>query len=195
MPSTRPSFCLLRFLPVVALGAVLAGCSAEQRPAPAASGQRAAQASPTDPAAIAASRFLNAVIAGDTEGATALLTPAAIDQFRSNGKRFAPPGLETATFRTGEVMYPDPAKQQAAVQCIVQERPQPGEQPTAPAPTAAEMVCLLKLVGAEWRVSGIAYEVSPNQKPLVLDFEKLPAPVIDPARTAAQPAADQSGLK
>ena len=61
----------------------------------------------TDPAsnvmAQAAYDFLDAVLKGDTQRASARLTPQAMQRIVASGKGFAPPGLEGATFKIGEV--------------------------------------------------------------------------------------------
>ena len=62
---------------------------------------------PSDPAAQAAYDFLDAVLKGDTERASHRLTPVALERIAASGKQFAPPGLETATFRIGEVRLID----------------------------------------------------------------------------------------
>ena len=61
--------------------------------------------------------FLQAVIDGDTQQATGLLTPQAIQQLQQSGKAFAPPGLETASFQIGAVRKLSDA--QAFVQCYL----------------------------------------------------------------------------
>ena len=110
-----------------------------------------------------ASSFLQAVIDGDTQQATDLLTPQAIQQLQQNGKAFAPPGLETASFEIGAVRKLSDA--QAFVQCYLTDS---GTRQT----TREEMCCVVKLVNGQWRISGIAFKIPPNQRPFVLDFEK-----------------------
>ena len=51
----------------------------------------------------AAYDFLDAVLKGDTRSGPAHLTPAAMQRIVASGKQFSPPGLETATFKIGEV--------------------------------------------------------------------------------------------
>ncbi len=117
----------------------------------------------TNPAALAASAFLEAVIQGDTERASASLTPLAVQKIAQSGKQFAPPGLETAKFRIGQIRNPSPT--QALVQCLLTDMTQGGQQ------RSEEMCCLLRLVENEWRVSGIAFSTGPNRPPTILDFE------------------------
>jgi hypothetical protein len=112
----------------------------------------------------AASDFLDAVLKGDTQRASARLTPQAIERIIASGKQFAPPGLETATFRIGQVRMPSP--NQALVQCVLTDTPADG----TPARNE-EMCCLLKLVENDWRVSGIAYGTGPTQPWMLSDFE------------------------
>lgn len=138
---------------LVALVLLVAGCSQSASNGP----------MPSDPAGLAAHDFLDAVLKGDTERASRRLTPVALERITASGKQFAPPGLETASFRIGEVRHP--TANQAIVQCILTD-----EQPGATARTE-EIGCLLRLVENEWRVSGIAYIPGPNRPPMILSFE------------------------
>lgn len=107
--------------------------------------------------------FLEAVIAGDTQRATSLLTPQAVQQIEKSGKAFAPPGLETANFRVGEVL--NVSKTQAFVQCYLTSS-------TDDLQTQEEMCCVVKQIGSRWLISGIAFQLAPNRPPFILDFEK-----------------------
>lgn len=124
---------------------------------------KAAQANPANnPMAHAASDWLTAVLKGDTQRASALLTPQAMQRIIASGKQFAPPGLDTASFRIGDVRAPSP--DQAIVQCVLTDTSQ-GD------PHSEEMCCLLRRVDNEWRVSGIAYGTAPDQPWTLTDFE------------------------
>ncbi|QDU91761.1 hypothetical protein Pla175_51920 [Pirellulimonas nuda] len=155
--------------------------------------QKGAPQRPTDPAAQVTYDFLQAVIRGDTDAATGLLTPTAIERFNATGSRFAPPGLASARFRLGDVAYPAPGATEAAVQCMVTD-----QNATEGSAREEELACLLKQVAGQWRVSGMAYEVAADQPPMVLDFEKFAPqgeaakPAVDPARTAAAPEETQT---
>jgi hypothetical protein len=111
----------------------------------------------------AAADFLDAVLKGDTQRASARLTPKSMERIVESGKQFAPPGLETASFRIGQIRMP--SANQALVQCILTDTSTPG------APRSEEMCCLLKLVGEDWRVSGIAYGTGGNHPWTLSDFE------------------------
>ena len=134
----------------------------DTRPANAA--PSAGPAPSTEAVTQAASDFLDAVLKGDTQRASARLTPQAIERIIASGKQFAPPGLETATFRIGQVRMPSAS--QALVQCVLTDKPADG----SPARNE-EMCCLLKLVDKDWRVSGIAYGTGPTQPWMLSDFE------------------------
>jgi hypothetical protein len=121
------------------------------------------QAPNTEAVTQAAADFLDAVLKGDTQRASARLTPQSMERIIESGKQFAPPGLETATFRIGQVRMP--SSNQALVQCILTDASTPGS------PRSEEMCCLLKLVENEWRVSGIAYGTAGNQPWTLSDFE------------------------
>jgi hypothetical protein len=121
---------------------------------------------PDDPAARAAYDFLDAVLKGDSQGASERLSPLAMQRIVESGKQFAPPGLETATFRIGEVRKPSDS--QALVQCVLTDKSEPGE------PREEEICCLMRLVENQWCVSGIAYSAGPDKPPMILDFEHPP---------------------
>jgi hypothetical protein len=116
----------------------------------------------TDAVTKAASDFLDAVLKGDTQRASARLTPQAMQRIIASGKQFAPPGLETATFRIGEVRQP--ATDKAFVHCILTDN-------STGTAHSEEMCCLMRYVENDWRVSGIAYWAGPNQNGTMSDFE------------------------
>ena len=103
--------------------ALCAGCnkSTPNDAANSTSGGSGSDSAPSDPAtnaiAHAASDWLDAVLKGDTQRASARLTPQAMKRIVDSGKQFAPPGLETASFRIGEVRAP--SQDQAIVQCVL----------------------------------------------------------------------------
>jgi hypothetical protein len=117
----------------------------------------------TEAVAKAAADFLDAVLKGDTQRASARLTPQAMQRIIASGKQFAPPGLETATFRIGEVRAPSVDK--AFVHCVLTDTA------AGDSPHSEEMCCLMRLVDNDWRVSGIAYWSGPNQAGTMSDFE------------------------
>lgn len=152
----------------------------------AANSSAGAAASPsTDAIARAASDFLDAVLKGDTQRASARLTPQAMQRIIASGKQFAPPGLETATFRIGEVRAP--SQGQAVVQCVLTDTASGSDA------RSEEMCCLMRYVENDWRVSGIAYGTGPNQPWTLSDFETgqnmaLPRrPAVQNAAGAASP--------
>ncbi len=116
----------------------------------------------TNPIAKAAYDFLDAVLKGDTQRASARLTPKAMQRIVDSGKQFSPPGLETASFKIGEVR--SPSEDQAIVQCVLTDN-------SDGKPHSEEMCCLLRKVENDWRVSGIAYGTTPDQPWTLSDFE------------------------
>jgi hypothetical protein len=136
----------------------------------------------TEAVAKAAADFLDAVLKGDTQRASARLTPQAMQRIIASGKQFAPPGLETATFRIGQVRAP--AKGQALVQCVLTDTS------ATDAPRNEEMCCLLRFVENDWRVSGIAYGTSADQPWTLSDFETGQNIAI-PRQPSMQPALNQ----
>jgi hypothetical protein len=119
------------------------------------------QSPSTDAVTKAASQFLDAVIKGDAQRASACLTPQAMQRIIASGKPFAPQGIENGTFRVGEVRTP--AVDKAFVHCVVTDN-------SSGKAESDEMCCLMRFVDNEWRVSGIAYW-GPNQSGTMSDFE------------------------
>jgi hypothetical protein len=153
------------FVSAVALfgSCFLIGCSKAPSNDAAATTATSSGSSPsTEAVTRAASDFLDAVLKGDTQRASARLTPQAMQRIISSGKQFAPPGLETATFRIGEVRTPSTDK--AFVHCILTDS-------STGAAHSEEMCCLMRLVDNDWRVSGIAYWAGPNLDGTMSDFE------------------------
>lgn len=147
--------------------AIFAGCnrdtSSSNGAAASDSGRTAGQADASTQAITAATTdWLDAVLKGDTQRASARLSPQAMQRIIASGKQFAPPGLETATFKIGEVRAPSP--DQAIVQCVLTDT-------SAGPPHSEEMCCLLRRVDNDWRVSGIAYGTAPDQPWTLTDFE------------------------
>lgn len=152
---------------VIVLGlALFAGCSKSAATSAEGSATAGAATAQTDsannPMARATADWLTAVLKGDTQRASALLTPQAMKRIIDSGKQFAPPGLETATFRIGEVR--SPSQDQAIVQCVLTDT-------SEGTPHSEEMCCLLRRVENDWRVSGIAYGTAPDQPWTLTDFE------------------------
>jgi hypothetical protein len=164
------------------------GCGKES--ATDSSSEKAASTTPpapnTEAVTQAAADFLDAVLKGDTQRASARLTPKSMERIVESGKQFAPPGLETATFRIGQIRMP--SANHALVQCILTDAATPGS------PRSEEMCCLLKLVENDWRVSGIAYGTAGNQPWTLSDFETgkstaIPRPAGGGRSNAVQQAA------
>jgi len=116
-----------------------------------------------DPIAQAASDFLDAVLAGDIQRASARLTPKAMQRIVGSGLQFQPAGQEKAAFRIGDVRMP--TKTQALVQFVFTY--------TAPdgSPKSEEGCCLMRQVDNDWRVSGLAYGNGSNEGWTLSDFE------------------------
>jgi hypothetical protein len=116
----------------------------------------------TNPIAIAATDFLDAVLKGDTQRGSARLTPKAMERIVATGKQFDPPGLENPSFRIIEVRAP--SDDHAFVQCELRYT-------AKGAARSEEMCCELRLVNSDWRVSGIAYGTGPDKPWTLSDFE------------------------
>jgi hypothetical protein len=147
--------------------ALFAGCSGSSSPDAAASANGSQPAAQTDvssnPIAQAASEWLNAVLKGDKERASARLTPQAQQQIIKNNMEFSPPGgVQTATFQIGEIRTP--SQDQAIVQCVLNFD-------AAGQHHSEESCCLLRFVDNEWRVAGIAYGGAADKPWTLTKFE------------------------
>lgn len=146
--------------------------------------QAPAAAKPLHPAGQAAHDFMTAVVKGDINAATALLSPKSIEQFEAQGIGFVNPGIGTAKFRIGEVA--DESEDRAIVQCLLQGLE--GEN------SPEEVICWsMRRVQDRWYVSGISFFDGAQR--IDRDFENLPravpAQVGQPAAPAGTPAGQQ----
>lgn len=132
--------------------------------------------------------FLQAVIQGDSQGAFATMTPQAVASIESN-KVFDPQGLDSAAFRIGQIRMP--SESEAVVQCFLSDS-------TTEGGTQEELCCMLRCEGGRWGISGIAFQVSPQQPPYILNFEQPDQSGPDEGKMAefpikTPPAADPTG--
>ncbi len=117
----------------------------------------------SNPIAQATSEWLDAILKGDKQRASARLTPQARQQIITNDMEFSPPGgVETTTFQIGEVRTPAP--DQAIVQCLLSFTAAGKER-------TEELCCLLRFVENDWRVAGIAYGTAPDKPWVLTNFE------------------------
>lgn len=140
------------------------------------------QVNVTDPAAVAANQFLEAVVRGDTATASSLLTPLAIERINQSGKPFQLPGLANYTFRIVAVRKPVPDK--AFVQCYGTDR-SAGEQAVN-----EEFCWLMCQVDDQWRIAGISYTMGPQNQLMIYSFENpekgaIPVQKLMPQQPAA----------
>jgi hypothetical protein len=154
---------VIRSVLVALLGVcVLSGCGGDATDGNAVdpSADNTNGATPADSQAItqAATEFMDAVLKGDSQRASARLTPQAIDKIIAGEVKFNPTGLPTATIRT-------PTEGQAIVQFHLTDRSADGNT------VKEEGCCVLRKVENDWRVSGIAYGSEPNQPWRLDDFE------------------------
>ena len=146
----------IRLLPLAPLLlAISLGCSGESAPPAASSaGPGAVSAAASagtsqadSPIAEAAYEFMDAVFANDIARATQRLTPQAVQNLQAQDKRFEW-GAAAAKLEIGRVEV-DPSGE-AAVQCYV-------SQTTDASEGQAELLCVLRKVGDEWLVYGVAW--------------------------------------
>ena len=133
-------------LPVLAAALIVAGGCADSN----------------SPDAVVA-EFLEAVRSGNSELASAKLTPLALQRIKENDMDFAPPASETAQFRVGKVeMF---QQDKAFVESVWIERDADGQS------YEENMTWGLKLTDGAWRISGMAAHMGPDQAPILVDFE------------------------
>jgi hypothetical protein len=123
----------------------------------------APQLDPTmQPIANAAADFLDAMLKGDTQRCSTRLTPQAMQRIVASGKPFNPPGMETDSFRLGQVQLP--SQDQAIVQCFYIS--------SSKGVSHEEEACfVMRRIENDWRVAALAYGVSPDQPWTLMDFE------------------------
>jgi hypothetical protein len=142
------------------------------------------------PAALATADFLDAVFKGDSQRASARLTPQAIDRIVASGKQFSPPGWQTAKFQITQVR--SPSQDQAVVLCAVTDTASTDGSP----PKQEFCCCLLRLVDQDWRVCGMAYGMGDNKPWTLNDYETgrtVPISMPNIAGPATNPTATASG--
>jgi hypothetical protein len=154
---------------MVVSAALFAGCSGSSSQdamatTSAEGGQQTTRANTSsNPIAQATSEWLDAVLKGDKQRATARLTPQARQQILKNDMEFSPPGgVQTVVFQVGEVRTP--SQDQAIVQCVLNYSAS-GKQ------HSEELCCLMRFVDNEWRVAGIAYGTGLDKPWMLTNFE------------------------
>ena len=178
-------------LAVFLSSSVLSGCGTKTSDNPTTRSEGGGAGASTSPAteaiAQAAADFLDAILQGDTQRASARLTPQAIERIIASGIQFQPQGLQTADFKIGEIRTP--SQDQAIVQCVLTDQTPDGLE------ESEEMCCLMRHVENDWRVSGIAYGKGPNQPWTLTDFETGHTTAIprQPTPGSADPAGAMAG--
>ncbi len=156
---------------------------------------KTADKTPSDPVARVVYEFLDAVRRGDTDGASVRLTPLALKRTTELDMNISPPGSDTAQFQVGATEMIDNDK--AIVESTWSDQDADGQ-------TSNEQITwALKLSEGQWRISGMAAEIGPNQPPVIIDFENPeqaappaqavaapPSPAEDPPRQATKPSHD-----
>lgn len=113
--------------------------------------------------AAATQAFLDAARRGDDSLAMALLTPLAQEEIARRKLNVAPPGSDTAKFDVGEVRNVSDSIAHVASRWTDVDEAGNAE--------SHEMTWILRLVGNEWRVGGMATVVFEGEPPLLLNFE------------------------
>lgn len=133
---------------------------------------------PTDPIARVVHDFLDAVRQGDPAVASGLLTPLALQRTSEMDFVFAPPGSPTARFEVGAAEIVE-KETKAVVDSVWTDLDADGK------PQSEPTLWALRFANGQWRISGMAAEMGPNQPLMVIDFENpetmAPKKPIDPA--------------
>ena len=111
----------------------------------------------------AASDFLDAVLKGDTQRASARLNAAGHATHRRQRQAILPARIGNRDLPNRRGRAP-PREDQAIVQCVLTDS-------SEGTPHSEEMCCLLRKVDNDWRVSGIAYGTAPDKPWTLTDFE------------------------
>lgn len=133
---------------------------------------------PSDPIARVVYDFLDAVRQGNTAVASGMLTPLALQRTSEMDFVFAPPGSPTARFEVGaaEIIEKD---NKAVVDSVWTDLDADGK------PQSEPTLWALRFTAGQWRISGMAAEMGPNQPLMVIDFENpetmAPPKPVDPA--------------
>lgn len=161
------------FLFLVTLSLVnFAGCGSQGT-----NGSSANRNAPSDPVAKVVFEFLEAVRCGDTDTSSQRLTPLALQRTNELDLNFSPPGSPTASFAVGAVEMIDAEK--AVVECVWTDQDADG------IPRDEKITWALKLNAGEWRISGMAADMGPDQAPVVMDFEN-PGQLVAPSANSTQ---------
>jgi len=170
---------ILSLFVVVCLLSALVGCGAKSD----SSGAQGGGPVPSDPVARIVYEFLDAIRSGDTQVSSSRLTPLALQRITEDDMIFAPPASEMARFKVGQVqMY---AADKAFVESVWTDVDADG------VPTDERMTWALKLTDGQWRISGMAAQMGPDQPPVLIDFENPGQLLNSPQQKAAAPPQPQ----
>ena len=143
----------------------IVGCGGSSSEGPAA--VSAAGAVPSDPIARVVYDFFDAVRQGRSTEANRLLTPLALQRITELDMNIAPPGSPTARFRVGAVKTVQ--NDHALIELTWTDLDADGQ------PYDEPILCELRICDGQWRICGMAQDLGPDQPPMILDFESLPA--------------------
>jgi hypothetical protein len=108
--------------------------------------------------AAAVHSFLEAAIAGNDKGATAMLTRVAREKASDTAQSLAPERSDTTTFQIGQVEYL--GENGARVGCTLSNNG-----------STSNMIWMVRNDPEGWRIAGTALEVFEGEPPALLDFE------------------------
>jgi hypothetical protein len=148
---------------------IVSGCgkpAGTSQPSSASPGTDAAASSTTAPAdgpAAAVAEFLEAIRTGNDEVATKMLSKVARQKTAALNKSVTPPASDTAKFTVGKVdMIGDDG---ARVACTWTDL-DPDRQPKTD-----EAFWIVRHEPEGWRIAGVAAQIFPGEKPVLLNFE------------------------
>jgi hypothetical protein len=164
--------------------AVSNGCGGSNTAGSATPAQPGQSPIPKDPIAQVVYQFLDAVRQGNGEtAASQLLTPLALQQITERNLNISPPGSPTAKFQLGKVQMLEADR--AVVESVWTDVDADGK------PYEEPICCALRLCDGNWRIYGMAEDLGPGEKPVVIDFENLDAVAPSEPATAGAPSGSQ----
>ena len=146
------------------------GCGqSDSTPAQQASSPTGSATPPTDPVALVAYNFFDAVLASDRDAARAQLTSVAVQRMAELGMDFLLPISESSKFSVGEAVVIEEGM--AAVDTVLTE-----VDATTGQPVREEITVVLRLDQGKWGVMGVVTGMGQNEQLDGFNFEKPDQP-------------------
>ena len=171
-----------RLVLLLALAMAAAGCGSSSDNAESSTANQAKLSNDPGPGK-AVDEFLAAVRTADDEKASMMLTDTARKKTKEMNVVVAPPGSPTASYRVGET---EMVEEGARVRSFWTDLGEDGKHHTD------EIIWFLRQDPEGWRIAGMAMQIFPDQKPLLLNFED-PADMMRKQKLAEEEMARRGG--